>query len=215
MREESFDGAVGGVRAHLAVRREPEFVALLDTVFDLFFGEATVMACAPKGKITIPILAMGPCGGIDGQIRLDGLDHGADGLHLVDDVLMPVVRFVRDVEDEFVVPSFFTAMVHEEPQAGLVDFDVFRAERVARLVVGPWEFAFEGLFAENGLRRVGPSEEIEETRGVGDREFHFVEIPFGLLVEKREIRRDGFGLVVVFEDGIREDVVRADFLFFI
>ena len=96
---------------------------------------------------------------------------------------MPVVRFVGDIEDEFVVPSFFAAMVHEELQAGLVDFDILRAKRIARLVVGPWIFAFEGLFAEDGFRREGPAEEIEEAGGVGDREFHFIEIPRGLFVE--------------------------------
>ena len=90
---------------------------------------------------------------------------------------MAIVRLVGDVEDEFIVPSFFTAMVHEELQAGLVVFDVCGSERVTRLVVGPWIFAFEGQFAENGLRREGPAEEIEEAGGVGDREFHFIEIP--------------------------------------
>jgi len=94
MREQALDRAEGRVGAHLAVGGEPDTVAGGAPRAHLLDWETAVMPDAPNVEIPVPVRAVAPCAAVDRDIRVDLVDHVAEGLHLVDDGLFGEEGFV-------------------------------------------------------------------------------------------------------------------------
>ena len=119
--------------------------------------------------------AVPPGAGVDGDGPIHLVDKSAEFLHLFHHEVVLEMRLIRNVIDEFVVPSFLADVVGEEPVGLLERRRPFRRKR---------------LQPEELLGRISPAEHIEELRRVGHVHAQLIEAESRRLIELGGVHGD-------------------------
>ena len=129
-----------------------------------------------------------PCAGIDFDGRPCFVEHVAQRDHLFLDASRPVMRFVRHIKQEAILPAFFAQMRHHEPQRLLADAFVFR-RKCSSVNVFVRPIARIRLDTKEVGGRPSPTEMFAEDWQIRQRNVPFVKPTRRQFVEFREIRR--------------------------